>query len=147
MLKHLLKLIEEKGGSWSVNKKLNRPLNIDQIIVSVDDFFDGIEDNQDFATNTGEGNQVFHQLFQEIKNKKVVQDVWIAIYDYDPDEDEWPYAETCYISTTASKEEVFQWFPGNTFPSDIQLQDLDGNPLKYLPPIDANHRVFCCWWD
>lgn len=116
---------------------------IPSIIVSVDDFFDeALSNEQYFATNTGLSNEKFYALFKLICEKVSVQYIWIEIFDFDPDEDEYPSADVCYIVTTASQDEVWGWFGEQAFPSSISLCN-DAGKLGF-PPTENGVAMYCC---
>jgi hypothetical protein len=142
MLKKLLKIINEHGGTWSMRKKQGLPENNTIIIVSIENFFKEAPLNgYNFAANANFGDTEFYRLFNKIKRKESVQDVWIEIHDYDPDEDEYPYAETCYISTIAKEEDLWKWFGDRAFPSTISILKVSKGEFS---PINEGYTVFSC---
>ena len=146
MLGKLLDIIDGSGGTWTIRKKQGLPLSNLAIIVSVEDFFDKMPPGgYYFAANAGFGDEKFYILFNKIKEERTVQDIWIEIHDYDPDEDEYPYAEVCYISTTACKDEVVKWFSYTSSPSNISICENDVGECLAL--IREGYKLFCCWWD
>jgi len=57
------------------------------------------------------------------------------------EEEEWPYSVVCYIATTANEDKVISWFGKAGFPSEINIIDINKNPIKYLPPVKQGNTV------
>lgn len=136
--KDLLEKIEKQGG-------FRPPYNRD-ILVSVEDFF---EDNNvigSFAANACTKNldvHEFYEILKNIKTKENVQDIWIVICDID---EEWPYSDTIYISTTASGDDIYEWF-GDGFPSEVWEVNSKENILTEIPQLRTEFKLFGVWWD
>jgi len=159
MLDKLLERINELGGIQYFEKKnkdgiiINRHTRIPQVIVTLEDFFEGMPEscthnyacNINFASNAGFSDFEFYELFKTVREKEMVQDVWVELSDYDPEEYEYPYSETCYISTAANEDELMKWFGDVAFPSEIHICE-DGE-IEGIPTIKVGYTLFCCWWD
>ncbi len=136
--KDLLEKIEKQGG-------LNSPYSKD-ILVSVEDFFEGNNVLGSFAANACTENLDVHEFYEILKNIKLkenVQDVWIVICDID---EEWPYSDTIYISANANEGIIYKWF-GDGFPSEVWKIDCKENILTEIPEIENGFKVFGVWWD
>lgn len=136
----LLLKIEEQGG-------VGHPYD-NNVIVDIEDFFEGNYVEESFAANACTENidvREFYRIFKDIKLKSNVQDIKILIYSIEEDED-WPYSDTAFILTSASKKEVYDWF-GDAFPSDIGEDDGKGKGLERLPKLKEGYKLYYLWWD
>ena len=74
---------------------------LQEIVVSLEDFFTGNNDTGSIGVNLGPDQPPitkFHRVLREIRARPNVQDVLVRIYDYD-DPTSWPYTDTVYIIT------------------------------------------------
>jgi len=156
MLDILLEEINKHGGVQYYESKnkdgkiVSRGTIIPQVIVTLENFFDGTPDPNytNFAANAATacfGDSEFYELFKSFREKDEVQDVWIELTEYDPNEYEYPYSEVCYISTTANEDEIMQWFGDVAFPSEISI--CEDVKQEGLPAINEGYTLFHCWWD
>lgn len=138
MKEKLLEKIEQLGGMKS---------NID-ILVSIEDFFEGNNLDGSFAANACDIDfdiNEFYSAFKKIKSMYNVQDVWIMITDID---EEWPYSDTALIaiSTDINIEDISNLF-GKGFPSEIREVDLENEKSIRVPNLKADYKLLCLWWD
>lgn len=138
MKKDLLEKIEKQGGF--------KPPYSRDILVSIEDFFEGNNAAGSFAANACTENldvHEFYEILKDIKLKENVFEVWIVICDID---EEWPYSDTIYISTTANEDDIYKWF-GDGFPSEVWQVDCKECALIQTSELKNGFRVFGAWWD
>ena len=124
--------------------------------VTLEDFFDGNDDDQSIAVNLDghPGVSHFRETLQSIKSRGDVQDVFIEIHECpDPDVPEdgdiWMTAMVVFIITSASLEDVRAWV-GDLRPNLLHegwnVEDGVSTPLAQdeLVPGATVVRV---WWD
>ncbi|HSC20187.1 MAG TPA: hypothetical protein VLC07_00480, partial [Solirubrobacterales bacterium] len=94
------------------------------------------------------GPSAFYELFKRVRDQDEVQDVLVAIREIEDDADgrQWPWSDTVYILTQASREEVAKWLEGPLHPDDLSEGYGDRKPLA-APELTDGARVFAAWWD
>lgn len=118
-----------------------------EIAVSLEDFFQGNDDLGSIGCNLGDEQPPISQFFRiltKIRSKSEVQDVLVRIYEYD-DPDSWPYADTVYIITSASLEQVKQWIY-ELQPGEVNPGWMYGRPAA-APKVLAGMTPYSVWWD
>ncbi len=111
-------------------------------IISVDDFFLGNPDESSIACNLLEhpGLEHFYNVLTAIRNKEVVQDVFVEIMELE-DNSDWAFSERVYVLTNASQVEVEEWVKSLS-PSDIDIDYQYGEP-----EAAPGYKVYSIWWD
>ena len=87
--------------------------------------------------------QAFYELFRVIAQRSCVADVRVQITQFDTPE--WPFSDTVYVMTTASAEEVMEWFPGPMKPDETWQGFAEQAYEPYMVPYGM-HPI-ACWWD
>ena len=59
---------------------------------------------------------------------------------------EWPFSDTVYIMTSATLEEVRQWFPDRLKPDEVWEGLLDQEKTESYD-VPAGVRPVAAWWD
>jgi hypothetical protein len=165
-IKELEEIINKNGGTWSMRQSQGLSIPEDaiygnphppspdslgiMILVSIDDFFGGmpLEKTDGFASNTGIESEKFYELFKLFKEYDTVQDIWINIYDYDPndklDKNPYPYADTCFLSIIKDSDVTDGWFDGVVPPDYVSFWEDVKEPFLN---VDENHEVVMFSWD
>jgi len=115
-------------------------------LLSIADFFDGNTHTGSIGCNlSGSPTPTqFRELFERIAHQPTVRDIRVQITAFD--EPEWPFSDTVFIMTSASVEEVGQWFPEDLRPDDIGEGFNETVRYEhYAVPVDT--RAIACWWD
>lgn len=113
-------------------------------LVDCIDFFDGNHVFGSFAANACTPQfdiDDFRKAFENLLARDDVQRIWIDLYSFDNDED-WPYADTAYISTSLSKK-FFESHFGEGFPSEVFVNDYD----KVFGDISPEFTLYGLSWD
>ena len=138
MKNELLAKIEQLGG---MSKDYD-------ILVSIDDFFQGNTIEYSFAANacsTDFNVSEFYNIFKKINNLDTVQDMWILITDMD---EEWPYSDTALIALSNDIQEanIKEWL-GNGCPSEIRELNLSCESSIHIPYLRDGYKLLSLWWD
>jgi hypothetical protein len=85
-----------------------------------------------------------YELFKYIAARPEVADVRVQVTMFDVPE--WPFSDTIWVITSASPEEVVDWFDEEIRPDDCSRGWTEGVAFEpyALPP--GMHPV-ACWWD
>jgi len=117
-------------------------------IVSLEDFFEGNKDLGSIGCNLIDYPEIpkFYEVLKSIRAKDNVQDVLVEISEVDEEFLDWPFSETVYILTSASKEEIGKWM------EPLQPDEIfEGWGFKKAPSaapkLQDGMRVFGAWWD
>jgi hypothetical protein len=117
-------------------------------VVSLEDFFEGNKDLGSIGPNLTDhpGIPKFYEVLKGIRAKDNVQDVLVEVSDIDEQFGPWPFSETVYILTSASKEEVSKWM------EPLQSDDIfEGWSSKKTPSaapkLKDGMKVYAAWWD
>ena len=133
---NLIKLIEER-------EKIH-----DSALVSIEEFFEDNVYRWSFAANACNNDVdvfTFNRIFRDLEQLKSVQFIEILIVDID-DEEEWPYSDTAFISTSLNEKEIESFF-GKAFPSEITEINVGDPILKQIKDIKEGFKLYCLWWD
>ncbi len=116
-------------------------------IVSLEDFFNGNDDEGSIGCNTdNSGPQFFREPLFAIRAKPEVQDVFIEITDLmEEDENSWPFSDYVYVLTSAPIEEVSDWLVGLN-PDSVEKGWSDSVP-SIAPKLATGIEVYLAWWD
>ncbi|MBM7703003.1 hypothetical protein [Metabacillus iocasae] len=116
-------------------------------IVSLEDFFEGNEDEGSIGCNLLEhpGIESFYNVLLDIRNMDNVQDVFVEIMEIEDNEDYWAFSERVYILTSADISEVEEWI------AQLQPSETDEGYAFGKPPVAPNlkegYKVLSVWWD
>ena len=140
--------IEQEGGTVEDFISDTQEQPEPRPVVSVEDFFEGNEDLDSIGCNLIDhpGIPKFYEVLKGIRAKDNVQDVLIEISEIDEEFLDWPFSETVYILTSASKEEVGKWM------EPLQPDEIfEGWGFKKAPSAAPKLRngmkVLGVWWD
>jgi hypothetical protein len=137
----LIKKINQQGFPWSSK---DRPYPI----VTLEDFFIGNDDLGSIGCNLIDhpGLSAFSETLLNIREKPNVQDVLVEIKDIEEEsEGIWPFSDTIYIITGATREEVAGWV-SILDPDEVQEGFGYGTP-SLAPDIQPGMRIYSVWWD
>jgi len=114
-------------------------------LLTVDEFFEGNSVVGSIGCNLeGEPSpETFYSLFQTIAQRPDVKDIRVQITAFD--DPAWPFTDTVYVMTTASPEEVANWFPEHLRPTETSAGFIDQEYEPYAVP--AGVQPVTCWWD
>ena len=115
-------------------------------LLTIAEFFDGNEHIGSIGCNlSGTPTPAqFRELFERIGQQSTVRDIRVQITAFD--DPEWPFSDTVFIMTSASVEEVGQWFPEDLPPDELWEGFHENN--HYEPyAVPAGTCVVACWWD
>jgi len=116
-------------------------------VVTLEEFFEGNDDLGSIGCNLTEhpGPQRFYAVLRDVRGRGDVQDVLVAITE-DMGDDEWPFSDSIYVVTSASREQVAQWV------AELQPDPLGGEGYfptapGAAPALKPGFRVYTLWWD
>jgi hypothetical protein len=126
-------------------------------VVSLEDFFESNWDEHSLAPNkAGDGRpplQDCYRVLKEIRNRRDVQDVLVAIHespeaDEEEDFDIWPDSDTVYVLSSGTRAEVTAWA------APLQPDDVGenwscgtGKKPKAAAELQPGMKVYALWWD
>lgn len=85
-----------------------------------------------------------YELLKRMAARAEVADIRVEITMFD--DPEWPFADTVWIMTSASPEEVAEWFPEQVRPDECRRGWTDGVTFEpYNVPVGK--QPVACWWD
>lgn len=123
-------------------------------VVGLEEFFDGNEDKYSIAPNeVGYGHPglaEFHKVLSEIRRRPDVQDVLVAIHecpeaDEPADADIWPSAESVYVLTSATVDDLRAW-TAPLKPTNVGEGWSGGERPPAAPkPKRGNKALFLIW--
>lgn len=122
------------------------------VLVTVDEFFEGNTDNASIAPNIWPKSSLYnyHRVLKSLLLLQNVEDVFVELYEVILDEagavvdGYWPYAEVIYVIGTITENELNNEIH-SLKPSEIWLateQELDPFGYKF-----KGKRVLKIWWD
>jgi hypothetical protein len=117
-------------------------------IVSALDFFNGNFEEGSIAANVvGMKDEPSHETFRQVLLKVAAYpEVQLVLVALDPEEESsWPYSDTVYILTTATKEQVCQW-TAPLKPDDVS-EGWSNVKQGHTPALQSGVHVWCLWWD
>ncbi|WP_298338399.1 hypothetical protein [uncultured Algibacter sp.] len=117
-----------------------------EIVVSLEDFFDGNNDRASIGPNIHidqPSPQEFYQYFSELKKSEKVDDILIRIQDVE--DLDWPFTDTVYIISELSTEELKSKLT-DLKPDEIYDEWMYGKPIN-APEIKDGFSIFSVWWD
>lgn len=132
-------------------KRLETSREQEELLLPPSLYFDGYDEPEcTIAANNIEpiSTSRFLSRLQEIQQRPDVSAVFIRFYDYDDaeqSEDCWINSDSIYLVTTASLQDVKEWF------RDFEVTDVwaEGDCSRFigLPGISDGSRLVAVWWD
>ncbi|MDB5086575.1 MAG: hypothetical protein JWR09_569 [Mucilaginibacter sp.] len=117
-----------------------------EIFISIEDFFDGNEDDGSIGANIYPDPPSlleFYNTLKEIRNATKTDTLFVRIADVD--DTDWFYSDTIYISGDYTLTEVKNMFK-SLKPDDIyEGRMYDG--ASNIPPIIPGNKAYSIWWD
>lgn len=117
-----------------------------EILVTLEDFFEGNNDRTSIGVNILENQpspQEFYIELKKIRNLDNVQDVLVRIQDIE--DTDWPFTDTIYIISSLSFEEIKSNLK-ELQPDEIYEDWMYSIPIN-APEIEYGNKVFSVWWD
>lgn len=117
-----------------------------EIVVSLEDFFDGNNDRASIRPNIHidqPSPQEFYQKLSELKKSEKVEDILIRIQDVE--DLDWPFTDTVYIISELTMEELKAKLT-DLKPDEIYEEWMYGKPIN-TPEIKSEFSIFSVWWD
>ena len=117
-----------------------------EVFVSVEDFFDGNEDNGSIGANIfpdPPSLKEFYDILKEIEKKPETENIFIRICDIN--DGEWFYSDTVYISGSYSSAEVKKMFL--PLKPDEIYKGLMFDKTSNIPQLNIGIKEYCVWWD
>ena len=87
----------------------------------------------------------FYDLLKTIRDRDDVADVLVQITMQD-DPDSWPFSDTVWIITSATPEEVAEWFEERMRPDDMFHDWNDGQEREWYT-VPSGMTPIGAWWD
>ncbi len=134
-LRTLLAKIDELAGDDSP----------EDVCVDAVQFLDGNEDMASIGCNLPRhpGLGRFRGIVGGVRGRPDVAAVLAKITEV-MGEDEWPFTDTLFVSTTAHPDVVAEWFE-ELSPDEVGAYGVDG--LKGVPKTPPGYRWYSVWWD
>ena len=140
------------GALQRITERVNRNGDPDDMgtprpLLTIDEFFDGNTSTGSIGCNLwpeAPSPGAFYDLFKRILARDDVADIRVQVTAFD--DPDWPFSDTVYILTTASREDVASWFDTGFAPDEVS----EGfNPGVTCEPyvVPAGVRPIGCWWD
>ena len=117
-----------------------------EIVVSLEDFFDGNNVRASIGPNIHidqPSPQEFYQKLAELKKSEKVEDILIRIQDVE--DLDWPFTDTVYIISELAMEELKAKLT-DLKPDEIYEEWMYGKPIN-APEIKNGFSIFSVWWD
>ena len=118
-----------------------------EIVVSLEDFFEGNNDQESIAPHIFDAErtspQIFYRKLSELKNLDQVDDVFVRIQDVE--DSDWPFTDTVYIISKLSVEEIRSKLT-DLHPDEIYEEWMYGQPIN-APEVKDGFSIFSVWWD
>lgn len=117
-----------------------------EIVVSLDDFFDGNNDPASIGPNIHTDQpspQEFYQKLSELKNSEKVEEILIRIQDVE--DLDWPFTDTVYVISKLSLQELKSQLT-DLQPDEIYEEWMYGKPIN-APEIKDGYSISSVWWD
>ncbi len=115
-------------------------------MLTLEEFFEGNQAVGSVCCNCTPTPEPFvvYQMLKDIRSRKDVVDVRIQVTMFD-DPESWRYSDTDWVITTASADDVKEWFEQSMAPDEC-TEGWDGTERESVEVPDAFHPVWC-WWD
>lgn len=117
-----------------------------EVAVSVDDFFDGNEDDGSIGANLYPEQpslKTFYDIFKTMLASDSVENIFIRIVD--AEDTDWFYSDTVYVVGDATLEEVTEMLK-ELHPTEIYSDWMYGKPVN-IPNVNTNKNIYSVWWD
>jgi hypothetical protein len=108
-------------------------------------FFDGNDDPGSIGCNLDEhpGVGEFARVLGELSGRPDVQGVWVVVFEIDPGEDSWPFADLVIVAGTISLKTLRSLVKGLQ-PTTVE------SAAEFSVPEDLasqHDRLLALWWD
>ncbi len=123
------------------------PTSDHEVVVSLEDFFDGNDDPGSIGANLGDKHPSiaeFYRILKDIRSKSEVQDVLVRVCEYD-DPDAWAYTDAAYIISSATTDQIREWVSA-LIPDEVVDEWMYGKP-DAAPEVQAGMTAYSLWWD
>jgi hypothetical protein len=119
--------------------------NTPRPLVTIEEFFEGNREVGSIGCNLlpTPSPDDFYKVFRSIASRGDVADIRVQITEFDTPE--WTFSDTVYIMTTASDDEVMNWFPDAMRPDETSRGFVEQAFEPYNVP--AGFHPIACWWD
>lgn len=111
-------------------------------LATLEEFFEGNDDKASIGCNLVKrhpGLATFYTVLRLIRGQSEVQDVLVALTDYEENGDSWPFSDAVYIFTSATKAQVQNWVE--------PLQSDEVVEVSSIVARQSETRVWMAWWD
>jgi hypothetical protein len=115
-------------------------------LLTLEEFFEGNDVSGSICCNLSpmpEPGEVYAML-KQLRSRPDVADVRVEVAMFDTPE--WPFAETVWVITSVSSDDVKSWFKSELAPDDVWSGWTSG---VLFEPVDvpAGMRPVACWYD
>jgi hypothetical protein len=121
----------------------------DPVLIEIDEFFDGNEDEGSIGCNLipeHPGIPVFQTTLSEIKKKEGVKEVAVLVSELDPCEEAWPYTDTvCVFGDVNTKELAAHVAP--LHPNEVYRVGLFSASILKALAKKKSLPLTVLWWD
>ena len=115
-------------------------------LLSLAEFFEGNEVMGSIGCNlpSAPGPQELYEVFKSIARRPEVVDIRVSVTAFD--DPDWPFSDTVYVVTSASAEEVANWFAIDLAPDETWagFSSHQSHESYSVPP---GFTAVGCWWD
>jgi hypothetical protein len=118
-----------------------------EVFVSVEDFFEGNEDEGSIGANifpNPPSLQEFYDILKEIKKAEKTENLLIRIADID--DTEWFYTDMVYISGNYTLAEIKKLFK-RLKPDEVYEGMMYDDKPSNIPQINPGNKAYSVWWD
>lgn len=115
-------------------------------LLTLEEFFEGNDIVGSIGCNL-EGAphpSALKSILSKINERPDVHEVFIQITEMD--DPDWPFSDTAWIVTTASENEILEYFPERFAPDDLWEGFNEGQVYETIT-IPYGYKVLACWWD
>ncbi|MFN0031621.1 MAG: hypothetical protein ACKVOR_05625 [Flavobacteriales bacterium] len=117
-----------------------------EVAVSVDEFFDGNDDEGSIGANLYPEQpslKTFSNTFKSMLASDRVENIFIRIAD--AEDTNWFYTDTVYVVADATMDEVTEMLKGLQ-PTEIYSDWMYGKPVN-ISDVTADKKIYSVWWD
>ena len=131
-------------------RRLKQKLEVESepLLVSLDEFFDGNDDEGSIGCNLLEhpGIAYFRTVLESLRSREDIEAVYIMISEVDPGGDCWPYSDTVCIFGRADIDEVSELL-GPLQPNEVEKRGRFFDSFaRQFKGMHASPLV-TAWWD
>jgi len=137
-LENIIKRVNKNGEFYAEETPI--PL------LTLSEFFEGNDVIGSIGCNLdGEPHpKTIWSVLSKIEQSPNVAKVFIQITEMD--DPDWPFSDTAWVVTTASEQEISNYFPESLAPDEIWEGFLEDRVYDKID-IPSNYKVLACWWD